>query len=323
MALFGKKAKDNGHTIAILDVENGSVAAALARLTPNDPPKLFAETRIRMPILNSLDTRLMTREIEKATREALGHISRVAARIRLHDGLSSNGEVERSAAFFSPPWAAMHLEGGTADYAPHMSELVQNLLQETFGDKRSTLHPFGTAAAHSAVLLYPHLGSTMLCIVSGEVTELLVIENNRVVGRATVPVGFYSLLRTLTMHAGISAAEARSLLSLASGEHTTFIEPLVAAQSHFANAFAEAAAELLERSRVENVLVIAPHPVEEWFARALAEDSALIELFPPNSTVRAIRAQHAMPYIAAHALKPDLPLMLEALFVDAKFSGIK
>jgi hypothetical protein len=29
-----------------------------------------------------------------------------------------------------------------------------------------------------------------------------------------------------------------------------------------------------------------------------------------------------MPYIAAHANKPDLHLMLEALFVDAKFGGI-
>jgi len=323
MSLFGKRTKDAGQTIAILDIENGSVGAALARLSRGDAPKLFAETRIRTPILATLDTRTMSREIEKASRDALHHVSEVAARIRMHEALSSSGSIDRAAVFFSPPWAAMHLEGGTADYAPHIEGLTQGLIEETLGDKRISMHPFGTAAAHGAVALFPGEAPTLLCIINGEVTELLLLAGGKLVGRATMPLGLHSILRTLTSHAGISAAEARSLISLASHDSDgPAYEPLAAAQAHFASEFASAAEPLVEHTPVQSVLVMAPYPAEEWFARALSQEPRLAELFPEGSTVRAMRAQHAMPFIAAHAPKPDLPIMLEALFVDAKFSGI-
>ena len=320
---FGKTKKDGGTTIALLDIENGSVGAALARLVPDYAPRLFGEIRVTIPLLNTRDTDAMTREIEKAAREALRHVSEVAARIRLHDILAQTGEVERTAAFLSPPWAAMHLVGGTADYAPHMPDLVQGLIQDAFGDKHATLHPFGTAVAHGAVALFPEMTPAMLCIVNGEVTELLVIAENTLVGRATIPMGLHSLLRTLTSHGGLSAAEARSLLALGSRTpHAALQEPISAVQAHFAREFGDVAKALLERAPVQHVFVLAPHAAEEWFARALAQDESLTQAFPEGSTVRALRAQHMMPYLSAHAPKPDLPLMLEALFVDAKFSGI-
>ncbi len=317
---FGKVKHDRGVTVALLDIENGSVGAALARITPDDAPRLFGEVRIDTPVLTTLDTRVMTRGIEKAAREALRHVSEVAARLRLHEALSDTGEVGRAVAFLSPPWAAMHLSGGTADYAPHMQETVQGLLTEAFGDARATLHPFGTAVAHGAVRVFPDATPALVCIVNADVTELLAIVGNQLVGRATIPVGLHALMRTLSAHGGLSRAETLSLLAL--GPHARYSavrEPLAAAQAHFVREFAEAAGELLAQAPFAHVLVLAPRGSEEWFAHALAEDESLKDLFPENSTVRAMRPQHLMPHIAAHALKPDLPLMLEALFVDAKF----
>ncbi len=46
--LFGKK-KHAGKTVAIADIENGSVAAALVRLIPGEAPRLFAEKRVSLP----------------------------------------------------------------------------------------------------------------------------------------------------------------------------------------------------------------------------------------------------------------------------------
>jgi hypothetical protein len=320
---FGKGKRDKGVTIALLDIENGSVGAALARLAPQSAPRLFGEVRIETPVLSTLDTLVMSRNAERAAREALRHVSEVAARLRLNENVSSIGEVGRAVAFLSPPWAAMHLSGGTADYAPHMQETVQGLLTEAFGDARATLHPFGTAVAHGAVRIFPEVTPALVCIVHADVTEVLAIADNRLVGRATIPTGLHTLMRTLAAHGGLSSAEAQSLLALGShAQHTAVREPLAAAREHFAREFAGVAQDLLAQMPSAHVLVLAPRGAEEWFARALAEDTPLKEIFPEDSTVRAMHAPHLMPHIAAHAPRPDVPLMLEALFVDAKFSGI-
>ena len=319
--LFGRKNSGGEKTVAIVDIENGSVGAALVRLSSHDAPKLFGETRILLPLVSTQDVRTLAHETEKALHLALAHISEVASRVRTHEVLASTGEVERVAGFFSVPWASMHLAGGGADFMPQMSSALLDASHDILGGRPLTMHPYGAAAAHGATVLFPQEAPTILCIVSGETAELLVIDRSALKARATIPVGLHTLLRTLMSHGGASAAEARSLLALTPARgHAGFAEPLAHAQSHFAREFADVARPLLKTAPIENVLVVAPQGAEEWFARALAqpEHDGLADLFPEGSTVRAMRAGHAQPYLSAHAAKPDLPLMLEALFVDQK-----
>jgi len=65
------------------------------------------------------------------------------------------------------------------------------------------------------------------------------------------------------------------------------------------------------------VRVIGAEPSGEWFARALAADGSLAELFPDGGEVRALRSHHLTQHIEAHAEVPDLLLMLDTLFVDS------
>ncbi len=320
MALFSKKG--SGKTIALVDIESGSVGAALARLSPREAPKLFGEARIRIPLLNTRNAEALAREIERATDEALMHLSTVATRIRNHETLSDQGEIERAAIFFSAPWAAMHLSGGSADFVEPVLNSAHLSLRSTLGEIPTSFHPLGTVAAHGSVVLFPESGAVLLCIVSAEVSELLVVSNNRALGHATVPVGSHALVRTLISHAGMSPAEAYSFIGLPRGSGHAYHEPLIAAEDDFALEIEDAARDLSGLVPLSGIIVVASEPTAEILARALARSSSLAEIFPQGGTVRAARSSHVMPYIAAHAKNPDLHLMLEALFIDAKFGGI-
>ncbi len=318
--MFGKKNLKQGKTIALVDIESGSVAGALVRIAPHEAPKLFAQTRIEIPLLSTRGSVELSREALLAARKAIEHISEVASRVRGREELAPTGKIAHVATFYAPPWAAMHLAGGTADYLPHMTEHISDLARDILGQHSMSAHPFGTAAAHGALSLFPFERAAMLCLVGGEVSELLLIEDGMVRGRATVPVGLSTILRTAVSHGGFSAREARSLVTLASrAEGEAAHEALEAGGNHFAQQFSEAAAELIPTAPARSVIVIAPTPSEAFFARSLARSAQANALFPEGSVVQALRASHVAPHIAAHALAPDVPLMLEALFVDKKF----
>lgn len=315
--VFGKKKKDAEKTALLVDVENGSVGAALVRLSARSAPKLFAETRIALPLLRTRDTHMLAKEVARALDAALTNVSEVAARVRSHHTLQSHGEVARVAVFVSPPWAELCLDGA-AVCVPHMQSNIDSAVRSMFGDIPRTLHPFGTAAAHGAVALFPHQAPTLLCVVSHELTELLLIAANRLAAYATVPSGSHMFVRTLVAHGGVSPEEALSLVRLAglTPVHTA-AEALATAGAQFADTLADAASDLLLHNPATRVLVVAPEPVVEWLARSLSTHTSLADIFPQGTTVQAIRPHHAQPFIAAHAPRPDLPLMLEALFVDA------
>jgi hypothetical protein len=318
--IFGKKKTKGGKTVAIVDVESGSVASALARLSRGEAPRLFAEIRVPIPILHTRDSVALAHAVEKAAEEALSHTSEVAARIRAHGRLAEQGEIERAAIFFAPPWASMHLSGGTADYAEPLERMARSLAHSLIGDVPITFHPHGTAAAHGAVLIYPSDAPTVVCIVSGEVSEILLVSPGQLLGRATVPVGQRTLLRTLVSHGGVSSAEALSYLALANRDIHPLSEPLASAEDHFASLVADAARDLKGAGELSGIIVLAQEPTSELYARALGRHAGMAELFPQGGTVRAMRPAHAMPYIAAHARMPDLTLLLETLFVNAKFA---
>lgn len=315
------RSKRGEKTLAVVDIESGSVASALVRLSPHEAPKLFAENRVFLPVLHTRDSVALANAIEKAVEKTLLHTSGVAARMRNHNALISQGEIERVAIFFSPPWASMHLSLGTADYAEPIRKMAHMAVRGIFGEIPTTFHPLGTAAAHGALFLFPNEMPHLLCIVTGEVSEILLLSKRTVRGRATVPVGQRTLLRTLVSHGGVSVAEAESYLALATRGSHALNEPLGAAEDHFASVVTDAVRDLTGKDPLSEIIVMAHEPTPELFARALSRHEGLAGLFPQGGMVRTMRAGHAMPFIAAHAHVPDTCLMLEALFVDAKFGN--
>jgi hypothetical protein len=319
-ALFTKKG--SGKTLAIVDIESGSVGAALVHLSPQEAPMLFAETRVTLPLMHTRDADALAREVERATEEALLQVSTVATQLRRHDTVSYQGDISRAAVFLAAPWARMHLSGGTADFIEPVRRSTHFTIRATLGEIPTSFHPLGTAAAHGSVLLFPDSGATIICIVGAEVSELILVSEYKVVGRATIPLGSHALLRTLISHSGMSPAEARSFVSLPRSQHDELHEPLRIAGDDFALQIEDAARDLMGLATLSGVLVVAHEPAAELIARALTRNQTLAEIFPDGGVVRAARSSHAMPFIAAHAKNPDLHLMLEALFVDAKFGGI-
>jgi hypothetical protein len=315
---FGKKSA--GKTIAVVDVENGSVGAALVRLSRHEAPRLFAETRILLPLSRTHNVEALMRQTDEALERALIHVSEVASRMRTHETLGQNGEVARIAGFLSIPWAALSLDKTAPDIPQHIKDTFRSAVYATLGEQPMSLHPYGTAALHGISSLFPYEAPILLCVVSGEATELLLLADNTLKARATLPQGFNTLLRTLVAHGGMSPHEARSFVHLGSTAPQALVEPLTHAGEHFAQEFMDVAQEMIKVAPVGSVLVTAPEQAETWFARALGEAQSLEEVFPEGSTVRAVRSEHVQPYMAGHGSKPDLPLMLEALFVDNKFS---
>src|SRR4051812_18412130 len=115
--LFGKKQPEE-KTVLILDVENGSVGSALVRLVENQPPKLFGETRIELPVLHTRDSASLMREVSRGLNHALVHAAEVAGRLRntpmgqarVQEDLQNMGQISHSAVFLSAPWGSPNLD---------------------------------------------------------------------------------------------------------------------------------------------------------------------------------------------------------------------
>ncbi|MBP9711200.1 MAG: hypothetical protein KBD50_03005 [Candidatus Pacebacteria bacterium] len=324
-ALFKRK-KEEGNTVLLLDVENGSVGSALVRLSPHEAPRLFGETRVQIPLLKTHAPGSITKEIEQAARHALDHVAQVAARVRVHSS-ESVGTVAHTAVFMSPPWATLNLG---YDTVPHpITQSIYNSLVTLLGPAVSTsFHPFATATAHMVPSLFPHEERYLLCVVSGEVMEMIALErsewDSQVLGHATIPFGRNSIMRTLKAHGGLSVGEALSALKLVRHGHMSPMhEPLTSLAVHIGAEFDEVARELATGGTLRSVFVVAEEPVGEWFARSLADHASLETLFPEGGTVRAVRGSHISPFIAIHAHKPDIALLLEALFIDARLPKAK
>lgn len=316
MQWWGKKSPKKERTILILDVESGSVGSALVRLSDTDQPKLFGEARFNTPLGMSLKGAELAKAIEEAARAAVRNASEVAARVRMHDEVAPLGAVDHAAVFMSAPWGRPNLSEGHPYFMPEMTEALAEEVARSFGYIPSSFFTgaggaaFGTRAALTDE-------ACLVCMVTGEVSELMRMDHAGVAGHATIPTGTHALLRTLKTHAGFSEQEARSAAKLPFD--TPYLqEPFVAAGAHFAEQFTDAARELVGPGDVRQVSIVGAQPSAEWFARALAHDT-LADLFPQGGEVRALRGQHLSPHIAAHSSNPDVMLMLAALFVDSHF----
>lgn len=302
-------------TVLILDVENGSVGSALVRLTPDKQPKLFGEMRSHVPLGASVTGALLSSKIKKAAAGALRHAGEVAARMRLHPKTTTLGQVDSVAVFLAPPWGKPNLGRGKPDFMPEMSQYLRNELEAAFEDVPVLFYTSAGATAFCVRSLFAP-EPCLVCNITGEVSELMRMDNEGVRAHATFPSGQNALLRTLRTHGGLSEHEARSAARLPFGtKHIR--EPFDAAAVEFAGHFKNAVKELLSPGDILRVRVIGAEPAGEWFARALAADESLAELFPDGGEVRALRSHHLTKHIEAHAEVPDLLLMLDALFADS------
>jgi hypothetical protein len=313
--LFGKK-NTGERTVLILDVENGSVGACLVRLSPNHLPKMFGEVRKIIPPQVTHDTDALARRTLQALEGALAHTSHVAARVRTHSTFAPAGQIDNVVVFFSPPWGALSIADRELPLHP-FGALVKRSIEAYAGPVGITFQPFGFMAAHTTPLVIPSDDHYLISAMSGEVTELILLENMgshlKIVAHATLPLGRHYPLRTLLTHGGYSEAEALSLLRLSG---STASEALLAASAHAAREFGSVARELLKHVEARRIIVVGQEPTNEWFARSLAQNIELHKLFPNSGEVRTVKSSHVLPYVGVHASRPDLPLLMEVLFVN-------
>jgi hypothetical protein len=102
MSLVFSKKKKAGSLVALIDIESGSVGAALAYIEQKKQPRLFAQRReavsARVPAADAL-----FHEIERRLEDSFLHLNDVSLRTREHLGL---GDIERVAVFLHSPWVA-------------------------------------------------------------------------------------------------------------------------------------------------------------------------------------------------------------------------
>lgn len=315
--LFGRKQPDE-KTVLVLDIENGSVGAALARISKEHAPRLFGEVRKRVRMLPTRDARTLTKEVERALGEVLLHTNEVAARVRQSGELAPVGEVSRSMVFLRAPWVHVDFNNArlpTTAATDEFLHAIQGVYGDTLLQAPLSFHSFGVSTAPILHTMFEEHEPSLIAIIGGEVTELFVTDGGAVRAYATIPLGSHALLRTLKTHSGLSDAEIYSLLRLQGGQN----EALRAAAAHFASEFGSIARALLHTEHLRNVFVLGEAPFGTWFAKTLAEGE-LGEVFTEGGEVRALHPRHIAPYLSAHAGKPDVPLMLASLFADQHMS---
>lgn len=319
--------------MALLDIESGSVGAALVHLLPREQPRLFAQTRILVPPARSVSGSALASSVERAARDALGQVSTVAARLRnapvvgkSHEELLGLGTVERTAIFLHPPWAGVDFDpSGRALHGaiPEFFDIAHTSNEEVFGAAPISLYSFGASAAPLLHSLYGVEEQCLVCTLAGETTELVLVGPGGVLGHATLPLGLHFLLRTLATHGGVSPAEANSVFALmARGAEQRFaMEPLSSAAKHFLEEFGDAAGALVAHYPAHQLLLIAAPGVGQWLAHALTSYDTS-NIFPQGGTVRAVGPQHLVPHVSSPAGASDVPLLINTLFIDARLSGV-
>ncbi|MES2202948.1 MAG: hypothetical protein V4474_01320 [Patescibacteria group bacterium] len=310
--LFGQK-KPEGKTVLLLDVDNGSVGAALVRLEVDKAPRLFGETREYMRAPATRDTQSLMQAIGTSARTVLGKAAEVAGRLRNSSSLQARdaGVISEAKIFLSAPWGLPDLAGEPV-FVPPMEQLLRESLAGPLAGTPVTLHTAAGGMLGGARQVLPYEESYLLCLIGSEVSELLLVSGGLPSAYATAPFGRHTVVRTLRTHGGLTDEEAHSLFALRGAPHEAAAE----ASRHFAEGFADAAGDILTGTPAAKVFVLAHGNSGEWFARALSASPAMSELFPRGGVVRALGARHVSPFLTAHSQEPDLMLGLEALFTN-------
>jgi len=302
--IFGRK-RPQEKALLILDVESGSVGASLARVSSDGTFSLLGESRLFAPVRPARSAESLAAETSRLLGEAALKMSELAARLRHEKGLSL--EVSGSLSVMAPPWGTPNIKSGQPEFNSHMQESVKSALSPYFDTRMAFVTSAGSAVQGMRAVA-PEEEKYLLCIVTHEMTELLLVYHGAVVGHATLPHGVHLPLRTLKAHGGLSDAEARSLLKLGSGGRAD--AALSSATEQYAEHFKDVAKALFGGNVPEKVWVVSP--AGEYFARALSHPS-LAELFPRGGVVRAVKPHHLHTYLGSQS--HDVMLLLGALWV--------
>ncbi len=311
-SLFRKDKVEN-EIVLIVDVENGSVGAALAYIpvkdqsgTAQDKPVFLAGSRVHLPVPQRLSGATLLVEIKDALYIALQNIRETTY-------------PARAVVFFSPPWSTLRQgkHGLEWDHNDDVISAVSAAVSESFDTIPISFQALGTAASSVVGDLFPDKQGMLLCTVTGEVTELIPVHDSVPYGRVTIPIGTNTLLRTLRAHTDMSDAEVRSSLRLMQHEsspiHSALAEPLAATSAHFVKQYIDAVFDLAPHYLPSDVLVIAQEPSAMWFARMLAQsdNAAFPNLFPQGGTVRPLRNSRLAQHVISRSPTADAIMMLE------------
>jgi hypothetical protein len=314
--LFGKK--QNGKLLALIDIESGSVGSALVYIEEGKQPRLFSEARRD---INRTPRTNLFKEVEKELEESLVRLNSIAHRMR---GALPAEDVSRVAVFLHAPWVGTQvaLERVVPQAHEKTVEALRLSARGYFDAIPVSFHSFSTTTTPIIRGIFNNPEETVVCSIGGEVTELMLLKEGVIKGHATTPHGFSTILRTLKSHAGISQAEALSVLNLSqrTREHL-WAEAINTSLSHFAKELKGAAAQIVTNERPQQIFILSPKGTSDWFARSLTEDASLHELFSPGSTIRGVTEKYVSPHLSGHKVRPDVPLMLESLFVDTRFGS--
>ncbi len=315
--LFGKK--QNGKLLALIDIESGSVGSALAYIEEGKRPRLFSQERRH--IKRTPHTELF-KEVEKELEESLVRLNSVATRMR---GALPAEDISRVAVFLHAPWVGSQvaLERVVPQAHEEIVETLRHSARGYFDRIPVSFHSFSVTTTPIIRGIFNNPEESVICSIGSEVTELMLLKDGVLKGHATTPAGFSTIIRTLKAHAGISDAEALSVLNLSqrTREHL-WAEAINTSLTHFAKELKAAAAQIVTNERPQQIFILSPKGSSDWFARSLTEDASLHELFSPGSTIRGVTEKYVSPHLSGHPARPDVPLMLESLFVDTRFGSL-
>ncbi len=210
------------------------------------------------------------------------------------------------------------------------SAAPQNALQN-LTDVASSVLPHVPVTFHSAPLsayyglarLFPSTLSHIFINVTGEVTELLHVENGTPSAFGTFPIGRNMLLRTLQA-AGMPPHEALSALELARMEESPMRkkleETLAHVQLEWRRGLREALSALVPTGGFpQNLFVTADIRVATWFGDVVRSEEflAISRGIPP--IVDILSLQEFSSEIRLSGGTPDPLVLLATLFADARF----
>jgi len=311
--MFGDKKA--GRTVLLLDIESGSVGSALLNLSKKSGPYLYGYNRLQAPLQQARSSESLFAALNKTLDQSLLQTAEVAARMRTHS--PHLGSVEHIAVFFSAPWGTPDLTAGKPVFGSGLIEHIKNSLNNYFGEARASFHTSADALAFNAHK-FTSSPDVLLAALRGELMEMLLFTDARVVAYGTAPIGTHTILRTLKAHGGLSEHESRSLLKLLEHGDQSY-EPLIASGEHARKEFANAAALVLQHGTPTSIVLMGEQPLADWFAKRIAEEESLAALFPENTTVEALRQHYFGAPLATSAIS-DPFLLAEAAYVDARAS---
>ena len=242
------------------------------------------------------------------------HSAEVAARMRVHAPSQQFGNITKAIVFLAAPWGVPNLSKGASQYAPGIREYIKTSVQAAFGDIPVSFYTSADALVYGSHALGKDR-DTLTVALRGEIVELLLLNKAGAKAYGTVPQGARSVLRTLQSHGTLSEHEARSMMVLTKHADDFYYEPLLAAGRHLSDTFAEAAEQLLSAGDATSLVVVGEQPAGEWFAKHIADNPFISELFNQDATVEALLPFHIAGRVEQGNVQ-DPFILLEALFVN-------